>query len=220
MSALWMLQVHVLEDTTKQNYVLEITLRTIHANNCKRLYKQQHVSPLLVIPIEMKQHRSDNGDKCILYTSCYNVLSSFISKYFNKLHRLFRNCEQIFLNSDLKAHTSLTEYDHSVIFCKAFFLFLSKSPRRILKILLCIFLHPLISPREDVLSVLLLVFFAFAHGVVTSVCRERSSMAAGLQVVEQLVSCWELVVTSNTAEVYFLLGADMEICKSLEDDSF
>lgn len=62
---------------------------------------------------------------------------------------------------------------------------------------------------KGVLSVLLLVFFAFAHGAVRSVWGESGGVAAGLQVVKQLVSCGKLVVTGHTAEVYFLLEVEM-----------
>lgn len=55
------------------------------------------------------------------------------------------------------------------------------------------------------LSVLLFVFFALAHGAVSSIRGQCGGVAAGLQVVEQLVSCGELVVTRHTSEDYFLL---------------
>lgn len=54
------------------------------------------------------------------------------------------------------------------------------------------------------LSVPLLVFFALVHGAVSSV-RESGGMTAGLQMVKQLVSCGELIVTGHAAEVHFLL---------------
>lgn len=62
-----------------------------------------------------------------------------------------------------------------------------------------------ISCCMSVLSVLPLLFSALAGGAVSSICRDCSSMAAGLQMVEQFVSCGELVIAGNTAEVYFLL---------------
>lgn len=54
------------------------------------------------------------------------------------------------------------------------------------------------------LSVPLLVFFALARGAMSSVW-ESDGVTAGLQMVKQLVSCGELVVTDHAAEVYFFL---------------
>lgn len=61
------------------------------------------------------------------------------------------------------------------------------------------------------LSVLLLVFLALAHGALRSISRKGCSMAAGLQMVKQLVSCGELIIASDTAEVHFLLEVEIEI---------
>lgn len=55
------------------------------------------------------------------------------------------------------------------------------------------------------LSVLPLVFFALAHTVCSVVGGESGGVAAGLQMVEQLVSGGELVVTGHAAEVYYFL---------------
>lgn len=57
------------------------------------------------------------------------------------------------------------------------------------------------------LSVLLLVFFALVRGAVSSVW-ESGGVPAGLQMVKQLVSCGELVVTGHAAEVHFLLKVE------------
>lgn len=61
------------------------------------------------------------------------------------------------------------------------------------------------------LSVLLLLFFAFVCGAVRCARRERAGVAAALQMVKQLVPCGELVVTGITAEDHFLLDVEMEI---------
>lgn len=73
------------------------------------------------------------------------------------------------------------------------------------------------SPGQDVLSVLLLVFLALAHGALRSISGEGCSVAAGLQMVKQLVSCGELVIASDTTEVHFLLEVEMEISDESDD---
>lgn len=55
------------------------------------------------------------------------------------------------------------------------------------------------------LSVLPLVFFALADGGVAGTGGQGGGVAAGLQVVEQLVSGGELVVAGHAAQVHFLL---------------
>lgn len=67
------------------------------------------------------------------------------------------------------------------------------------------------------LSVLLLVFLALAHGALRSISGEGCSVAAGLQMVKQLVSCGELVIASDTTEVQFLLEVEMEISDESDD---
>lgn len=56
------------------------------------------------------------------------------------------------------------------------------------------------------LSVLLLVFFAFVRGAVSSVW-EGGGVATALQMVEQFVSRGELVVAGHTAQDDFSLEA-------------
>lgn len=56
------------------------------------------------------------------------------------------------------------------------------------------------------LSVLLLVFFAFVRGAVSSVWEGRG-VAAALEMVEQFVSRGELVVAGHTAQDDFSLEA-------------
>lgn len=58
-----------------------------------------------------------------------------------------------------------------------------------------------LAQMKDVLSVLPLVFFALAHAVCGVVWGESGGVAAALQMVEQLVSRGELVVTGHAAEV-------------------
>lgn len=63
---------------------------------------------------------------------------------------------------------------------------------------------------NNVLSVPLLVFFAFARGAMSSIW-ESGGVTAGLQMVKQLVSCGEFVVTGHAAEVYFFLEVERGI---------
>lgn len=68
------------------------------------------------------------------------------------------------------------------------------------------------------LSVLLLLFFAFVHGAVRNAHWECAGVAAGLQMVKQLVPCGELVVTGITAEAHILLEVEMEICHLIRQE--
>lgn len=62
------------------------------------------------------------------------------------------------------------------------------------------------------LSVLLLVLFALAHGAMRSDGGQSRGVAAALQMVKQLVSGGEFVVADHTAEDHLLLSNLLPSC--------